>query len=427
MPHTGTSDTASSAQSLDQGRVAARIQTILTASKDSVLRQYTLDELLQGYWRIFSQVSADVLQGESQENPLKNGAIDRAFEAYLEGISRYQNYTLSETKTGQATDLGGETVWQLGTSRLVYYAPPKRCKNGRPILMIPSLINGAKILDICDNWSLARGMAAYGHDTYVLSWGSPEEAEQDFGLEEYAIQRLIPATEWIQKTHDGAVGVLGYCLGGMLALATAQIRPDLISHLALVATPWDFRHQAPSTRLLAHLAQKELQSIGTQKLIAGENIRRLFRLLTPDGSVAKFSHFSSAAREVYTVTSLQADIRGRLTRFVAVEDWANNCPPLTQKVARDILEWYQTNAPYNGQWHMAGHKIIAQADVPTLVCSGLKDSLVPLASTEPLLGGTHLQKPPIENLTVDSGHVGVIVSNAARLNIWPRLNTFFAS
>ena len=38
----------------------------------------------------------------------------------------------------------------------------------------------------------------------------------------------------------GPVVLAGYCMGGLLTLAAALRRPDLVRGLALLATPWDF-------------------------------------------------------------------------------------------------------------------------------------------------------------------------------------------
>src|SRR5690606_22448786 len=124
-----------------------------------------------------------------------------------------------------------------GGCRLLDYAPES---HGPVIFAVPSLINPAFILDLDEDASLMRHLAARGFRPMLMDWGSPGAAERDFGLDEYVLDRLVPAIAAAAEAAGGPVVLLGYCMGGNLALAAALHRPDLVRGLALVATPWDF-------------------------------------------------------------------------------------------------------------------------------------------------------------------------------------------
>ena len=74
-----------------------------------------------------------------------------------------------------------------GCSRLLDYgaAPEAADPAGPPVLVVPSLINRAYILDLAPGRSLLRWLAAQGLRPLLLDWGAPGPAEAGFGLEDY--------------------------------------------------------------------------------------------------------------------------------------------------------------------------------------------------------------------------------------------------
>ena len=56
---------------------------------------------------------------------------------------------------------------------------------GRPVVLIPSLINPPSILDLGPGRSLARWLSERGMRALLLDWGTPAPAEQDMGLLEH--------------------------------------------------------------------------------------------------------------------------------------------------------------------------------------------------------------------------------------------------
>jgi len=124
------------------------------------------------------------------------------------------------------------SLWEEGDTRLLDYgsgADPA-------VLFVPSLVNRAYVLDIAPGRSMMRWLAGQGVRPLLLDWGWPGPLERSFALTDYVAGRLERALLAV-----GAPVVLaGYCMGGLLALAAALRRPDLMRGLALLATPWDF-------------------------------------------------------------------------------------------------------------------------------------------------------------------------------------------
>ena len=65
-------------------------------------------------------------------------------------------------------------VWSGGCSRLLDYGavPEAVAPHGPPVLIVPSLINRAYILDLAPGRSMLRWLAAQGLRPLLLDWGS---------------------------------------------------------------------------------------------------------------------------------------------------------------------------------------------------------------------------------------------------------------
>src|SRR3984885_15188978 len=193
-----------------------------------------------------AQGARDLLQSLGDARPEEFGpALERELrrraDLFLKGIEPYRRHV-------EDTPL----LWQEGTTKLFDYAP----SGGDPVLVVPSLINRGYILDLAPGNSLLRFLAGQGLRPFLVDWDAPAEVERAYGLSDYITLRLEKAAEAASQASGGkSISVLGYCMGGLLALALADRRPDLVNSLALLATPWKFHAERPDqARLLGALA-----------------------------------------------------------------------------------------------------------------------------------------------------------------------------
>ena len=149
----------------------------------------------------------------------------------------------------------------------------------------------------------------------LLDWGAPGAVERGFTLTDYVAGRLERALVAAARLAGGPVVLAGYCMGGLLALAAAQRRPELVRGLALLATPWDFwaedAARARASAGLLPLLEPLLAATGTLPVDA---LQALFAGARPDS--ASPSKYRAFAR-------LDPD-SPRARRFVALEDWLND-------------------------------------------------------------------------------------------------------
>ena len=333
--------------------------------------------------------------------------VDRRSLALIDGLQAYRTHPYRR-------DLGAPpVVWQAGTSRLLDYGI-EGSEEGTPLLVVPSLINRAYILDLNAETSLLRWLAGQGFRPFLMDWDRPGAEERGFSLSDYVAGRLEQALDHLLAETGRKPLLIGYCMGGLLALALAVRRGEDLGALALLATPWDFHaEQAAQARLVGN----SLTTLAPLLAVLGELpvdvIQGLFASLDPLQVVRKFIAFSALAPE--DPAALQ---------FVAVEDWLNDGVPLAAPVARECLgDWYGANVTAKGDWRIAGETVLPQrVSLPSLAILPGQDRIVPPSSAAPLaegLPGAQIRRPAV-------GHVGMIVSALAERRVWRPLAKWLA-
>ena len=287
-------------------------------------------------------------------------------------------------------------IWQQGTTRLLDCRLPGQ--TGPAALLVPSLINRSYILDLTPRNSVVRGLARRQVAPFLLDWGAPGPEEQDFTLTDYMTKRLEPALAVLTALTGEPASLLGYCMGGLLALALAQRQPAQVAGLVLLATPWDFHCGFEVQRaFLAPLWSNLQQLIATHNGLPVDVLQTLFTTFDPDLTARKFSYFSRLPPRSVAARD-----------FVLLEDWVNDGVPLVRDVARECLEdWYLNNAPAQHRWCIDGRAVVPQEiTCPSLVMVPERDRIVTPASALALAGCL----PHSTLRQVSGGHVGMLLS-----------------
>jgi len=238
------------------------------------------------------------------------------------------------------------------------------------LVLVPSLINPPTILDLDADCSLAEALAIR-HRVLLLDWGMAAE-RRGLDLEGHVTERLLPLIDAV-----GRGKLVGYCLGGTLALEAAA-RCELVEAVVTLASPYDFSAYDREARdqILALWQASEAAAVKLG-FLPMEVLQAAFWQVDPARLVAKFARFADA-----DLTSPEA------LRFVTLEDWANGGEPLPLAAARQLVE----------QLFAGGQPLGPLPSCPLLHVTAASDRIVP-AATSP--AGEHLASP--------SGHVGMIV------------------
>ncbi len=321
-------------------------------------------------------------------------------QAMLDGITRYHHHPYHR-------DLPSPPIlWSEGTSRLLDYRLSSPPQPGRAVLVVPSLVNRAYVLDLTARRSLMRYLANRGLQPFMMDWGAPGPAEQNFDLTAYIAGRLDRALDQVIQATGQRPAVLGYCMGGNLALALACLRPAKVAALALLATPWDF-HATPTGQpsMIQALAGPVGQMLDSLGVMPVDWLQTLFASLNPNLVPRKYAAFGRMARR-----------SAKARDFVALEDWANDGVDLAGPVARECLfGWYGANSPAHGQWRVEGQAVQpAAVTQPTLLVIPQRDRIVPPQSAHALADAI----PHARVLTAHGGHVGMLLSPRAKTDLY---------
>lgn len=321
-----------------------------------------------------------------------------AMRAAMAGVRRYQEARRAPPPAA------GRTIFQQGGTRLRHLAGPD---GGPPLVLLPSIINGPEILDFDAERSLAHYLGGRGFRVLLIDWGGMDGGDRRLSLAGLVSARILPLLRRVGRP----VVLAGYCLGGTLALATAAIGgPAVVARLALIAAPWHFAGYGVASRDVARAAW---QSLAPVALALGglplPLLNPLFWSLDPEGVVAKFVRLGRLP---------EAD--PLIAEFVRLEDWAGNGPPIGPAAARDLFNLgFARDAIGRGRWRVSGTGVRPEAlTIPILDVGAARDRLVPAAARLNIAG--------IQRLTVEAGHVGLVVGRG-RHALWDPLSNFAES
>ncbi|WP_233222027.1 alpha/beta fold hydrolase [Allosphingosinicella deserti] len=269
--------------------------------------------------------------------------------------------------------------------------------SGPPVVFVPSLINPPNVLDLSVDRSLLRWLVAEGHRPLLVDWSADVDSRRHLSVAGHVEHIVAP----MLRALGGSAALVGYCLGGTMALAAASITP--VRSVATIATPWHFAHYPEEARTL-------LESLWTQGrptaerlgLFPMELLQSAFWSLDPARTVSKFERFAQLDGG-----SVEAEA------FVLLEDWANDGPPIGGAAARELFEdLFAADLSGRGAWRIGDAPVIpADLPMPLLNIVSTVDRIVPAASAT----------DAGERIEIDKGHVGMVVGGSARTSLWEPL------
>lgn len=271
------------------------------------------------------------------------------------------------------------------------------------IVFVPSPINAPHVLDMDADCSLMGWLGGHGLSSALVDWGTTTPEHRNHDLDHLATRLLLPMLQAIGRP----VHLVGYCLGGMIAMAAAC--HIAVRSLTLIATPWHFSgYPAKRREELTAMWQHHRPACEAMGLVPMEVMQHGFWTLSPDKLIEKYLKFgamredSSAAR-----------------RFVAVEDWANGGEPLPFALGAQLFEQlYRDDRSGRGEWVIEDVTIAPdKVRGPVMEFASASDAIVPLACSPDVPGREVLA----------SGHVGMVIGGSAPTTLWPMLRRWILS
>jgi polyhydroxyalkanoate synthase len=309
-----------------------------------------------------------------------------------------------------------------GPQRSVYrYLPVEQAtprRDGAAVLLVPPLAAPAICFDLRRGCSLAEHLLAAGRETYLVDYGEIEFGDRALGLEHW-IEDVIPGA--VRSASEDAGGrpvrVVGWCLGGIMALLAHAGDPDLpIDSLALVASPWDFS-RVPLIAPLRPIAA----------VTRGQGVTQLYRALGGAPAPLVRGGYQLLGIDKYlmkpwTVAS-NLDDRDLLAQIEAVDAFMARMQAYPGRTFGQLYHrFFRTNDLAQGRLALTDRTIdLADATAPVLAVAGRGDGIAPVAACH------HLGElvPNVRSLrleTAPGGHLGVLTGRAARGTTWALLD-----
>ncbi len=258
-------------------------------------------------------------------------------------------------------------------------------------------------------------LASRGLRPLLVDWGQPGKTEADYDLQAYITGPLQHFIDVASQLSSRQPSIVGYCMGGLLALALALRNPQQTTSLALLATPWNFQSQMDANLIALQSLRPGLEMlidhIGNLPV---DILQALFSSLNPSLTGEKFRQFA-----------LLNKTDDRAQHFIALEDWLNDGVPLVASVARECLfGWYLENTPYKGQWTIEGSPVLPEElHCPSLTAIPTNDHIVPPASAQALADVLPRNQP----LYLQTGHIGMITGSHAKSALYEPLGKWIES
>jgi len=286
-------------------------------------------------------------------------------------------------------------------------------RHGTPVVIVPSMINRAYIVDLEPGRSLVEGLAQLGHDVYLIDWGVPaeEDADEDVG---YVLLTLLHRSirRIVRHARSPSVHLFGYCMGGTLVAMYAALRQQYLASITTLAAPIEF---AKGGRFRDFVAPLDVdRTLGPDGLVPVEVMKPAFQMLDPMGNWSKYEGVEKASHDEQT-----------LRRVMVRERWLEENVPMAGAFAREFIrEAYQNDRLLDGSWVIRGEAVdLGNIACPTMVVACARDFITPPEAALPL--SELVGASSVRTEVLKTGHIGVVVGSMGPRVFYPLLDTWF--
>lgn len=299
----------------------------------------------------------------------------------------------------------GKVIFSNHLIELIQFEAQTKTVYKEPILMLPAWIMKYYILDLQPQNSLVNWLTQQGHTVFIVSWLNPTSDDRNLGMDEYfrlgamaaidAVSRALPKT----KIH-----LMGYCLGGTLAMITAAAmaknNDDRIKSLTLLAAQGDFTEAG---ELLLFITKSEVSFLKSmmwdQGYLDTKQMAGTFQMLR--------------SYDLIWSKMVQDYMHGTQRGMIALLAWNADATRMPYKMHSEYLEKLFLNNDFaEGRFTIEGKHIVAEnIQTPAFVVSTEKDHVAPWKSVYK----THLLiNSDITFVLASGGHNAGIVSEPGR-------------
>ena len=324
---------------------------------------------------------------------------------YLAGWPHLVDVAL-RTRKAPVASTPRRIVWRHKNAVLYRYrGEPKLTE---PILIVHALVSKPWILDLSPQSSFVGYLLESGFDVFLLDWGDPDGSDAQMGLSSYGDVLMHAERQVLAATKADRMHLVGYCLGGTLALARMGARSHLgVGSLTLLAAPVDFAIPAGLQPFMAHPLFKPVFLLDRSGCVPPEVVRESFHVLRPQ-----------AIRTVVAAWRRRRDVAFRSV-YDPMARWVWEHRRLPGRLFFDLVDLFRNNSLVEERLEVAG-ELARLRDVrcPILLVIPERDHITPSGSSHVLSTVPQLS---VTILNAASGHVSMVAGSAAKAHAWPAI------
>ena len=332
-----------------------------------------------------------------------------------------------------------ELVWTRNKTKLYRYRRADSDLGERraiPLLLIYGFVLKPYVFDLVPGNSLVEYLVEEGFDVYLLDFGIPKAEDKRLSIEDLVLDHVHGAVQKVLEVSGAReISLLGQSQGGTLSAMYASLFPDgPLKNLVLLSTPTEFAPLNPGPLGLWTLVSRTSgayfdpaivpQFLGNLPTdLASQVINSASSLQGTAVSMGarplgrRLSIYDAALRAVREWAEQDVSVRS----WLALSKWVDDAAPFPGETFRKwVGDFYQRDKLIKGKMKLRGHRMdISNIRCAVLNVSGKWDCTVPPSQTKATTArASGMDK---ESISVNSGHVGMLVGPAAVGSLWPRV------
>ena len=305
-----------------------------------------------------------------------------------------------------------DTVWHEGKVHLRRYRRETPARLHPPVLLFLGLVSRSYIFDLWQGNSYVQRLMDAGFDAFVLDWDVPDAQDAANTMETYVEGFLPRAIRAVMKeTGADGVNLMGYCMGGNLALLGLAAQPDLpVRNLVTLAAPIDYSHLSALADPLRDGRIKPDDMLDETGNVPAAVVERFFSLRKPTADLVQYANlWQNLWNDEY------------MEGYQAMGRWTREQIPFPGAAFVEVADgWLRGNAFLNDTLRVGGHAVsLGDIHTPTLAAIAERDEIVPQAAATPI--ADRLTGTQVDVLSLDAGHASLTTGRKAAKVTVPRI------